>query len=464
MATFSGIAMITRALLAARAGLQFQGARDLYQVFGYPRVITPEMLYDKYKRQDVASTVIDKPAEALWTSPPKVTYSPEGTPPEEVVDLLAPFNNTYHLWSQVLRADKLLGMEPYVLLYLGLPGEANKQVTGAGKNTKLSFIQVFGGSCTQIKQYDADPSSPRFGHPMMYSLKVQQADGRVQVSKDVHYTRVIHLTNELLDSNILSEPRMVKGFNVLEDIMKIAGGSAETFWLTSNRGMQVDVDKEMEVSPGDLEALSDEIDEYQHQLRRVLRTRGVKVNSLGADTVDPRGAFTTSLSVLSATYKIPQRILMGAEAGQLASEQDRANWAISVQERRASFAEPHVIRPIVSRLQQLGIVDTSNDPLRIEWPEAFKLSPLEKAQTMAQTARAVVNLSRQTQLGNPLLTTGECRKVVGFTENTTLPSVEQSMEWQMTKSQPQEDPETEDEEDDDQNKQGNQGNQGNNRE
>ncbi len=437
MATFSsGIAMITRALLAVRAGLQFQGARDLFAVFGYPRVITPEMLYDKYKRQDIASTVIDKPAEALWTSPPKVTYSPEGTSPENIVDLLSPLSNTHLLWSHVLHADKLLGMEPFVLLYLGLPGQADSPAVSNRKDTKLSFIQVFGASCAQIKKYDVDPNSVRFGLPVMYSLKVQQADGRVQVAKDVHYTRVIHLTNELLDNNILSEPRMVKGFNVLEDIMKIAGGSAETFWLTSNRGMQVDVDKEMEVSEGDLAALSDEIEEYQHQLRRVLRTRGVKVNSLGADVVDPRGAFSTSLSVLSSTYKIPQRILMGAEAGQLASEQDRANWAVSVQERRTSFAEPLVIRPIVARLQQLGLIDTSDQPLRVEWPEAFQLSPLEKAQTMAQTARAVVNLSRQTQLGNPLLTTDECRKVIGFTENATLPSVEDSMTWQKTKNQP----------------------------
>lgn len=415
--------LLSRMMLAARAGLQFGGARDLYKVYGYTRTLTEEMLYEKYKRQDLAATVIDRPAEALWTEPPKVSADEAFNASWEA------FEGKYDIWTPILRADKLLGMEKYVVLLLGMPGEPDKQ---APKNIKnLSFIQVFGGSNAQISSYYKDPSNPNFGSPEMYTLKLNAEKGVTTAlnSIKVHSSRVIHLTNELLDSNIISQPRMVRGYNVLEDLLKVTGGSAETFWLTANRGMQVDVDKDMALGVGDAEELSNEIDEFQHQLRRIIRTRGVKINPLGSEVADPTGIFTTAISVLAATYKIPQRILMGAEAGQLASEQDRANWAVSIQERRNSFAEPYVLKPIITRLAAIGVIATPSQVLRFGWPEAFRVSPLERAQEMAQTARAVVNLSRQAQYGHPIVNTDEARAIVGLLPNPELPTVQDALEF-----------------------------------
>ena len=442
----TGSSLISRMMWALRAGLQFSGARDLYAVYGYSRNITEQMLYDKYKRQDVASSIIDKPAEALWTTPPQILVNEKA-----LGDGWDRFVADNQLWSKILRADKMLGMEKYVVLFLGLPGKSETPVSSNAK--EVSFVHVFGGSCAAVDSFITDPASPLYGHPEYYKLKLQKSVTASETMR-VHHTRCVHLTNELLESNILSEPRLVKGYNILDDILKVAGGSAETFWLTANRGMQVDVDKDMELGEADLNALSDEIDEYQHQLRRVLRTRGVKVNTLGSDVADPRGVFEVSISLLASTYKIPQRILMGAEAGQLASEQDRANWAVSIQERRESFAEPYILLPILQKLQKLGIISTIDaTKLHFKWEEAFKVSPLERAQTMAQTARAVVNLSRQAALGHPLLTTEECRSVCNFPEKSALPSVEESMEWQLALKQaakPEEstDPEVDEEEDD----------------
>lgn len=415
--------LVSRALLATRAGLQFGGDRDLYKVYGYPRVLKEKDLYDKYKRQDIASTVVDRPAEALWTDPPQVRAD------ETFSKSWDKFVQENDIWTTILRADKLLGMEKYVILLLGLPGDSEKPAPKGAK--KPSFIQVYGGSYAQITKYNTDASKPDFGYPAEYELKLSTDEGSHTVlnSIKVHSSRVIHLTNELLESRIFSQPRLVKGYNILEDIMKVAGGSAETFWLTANRGMQVDVDKDMELSAQDAADLSDEVEEFHHQLRRIIRTRGVKINTLGSDVADPHGVFATQISLLAATYKIPQRILMGAEAGQLASEQDRANWAVSIQERRDSFAEPYILKPIVSRLVEVGLLQAPSAPLEFLWPEAFKVSPLERAQTMAQTARAVVNLSRQAQYGHPIVTTDEARAVVGLPPNSELPTVQDALEF-----------------------------------
>jgi hypothetical protein len=123
------------------------------------------------------------------------------------------------------------------------------------------------------------------------------------------------------------------------------------------------------------------------------------------------------MALLSATTNIPQRILMGAEAGQLASEQDRANWADYMVTRRKTFAEPYVLKPIVRKLGELGYLDPiAWQNLEFEWPEAFSMNPLEKANSIASIGRSVANLSRRNQFGNPIISDEECRAFMDLPE------------------------------------------------
>src|SRR5690606_4986055 len=196
--------------------------------------------------------------------------------------------------------------------------------------------------------------------------------------------------------------------------------------LTGNRGIQADVDKEMELDPSDAQDLSDELDEYMHSLRRIIRTRGVKLNPLGGEPPNPKEVFDMIIAIISGTTGIPKRILLGSEAGQLASEQDRANWAERIQDRRALVVEPYVLDPFIHRLMSVRIL--REEEYEYKWPEAFRVSPLERAQTMAAQARAVGNLSRQVGNKNPMQITSreEARNIVGLDgdlpESETLPT------------------------------------------
>jgi len=106
---------------------------------------------------------------------------------------------------------------------------------------------------------------------------------------------------------------------------------------------------------------------------------------------------------------------MGAEAGQLASAQDRANWAVTVEERRASFAQPRVLRPLCLKLIDLGFF-TLEDLMKIviTWPEAFKLNPLERGQTSAQQARAAANLIKVFELSPDLISADMARGIIAL--------------------------------------------------
>ena len=73
--TYSEI--VTRAALAARMGMSYGGDRDLYQALGYQLQITYDDYLARYKRQDMAKAIIDRPVKATWQGALQVVESPD---------------------------------------------------------------------------------------------------------------------------------------------------------------------------------------------------------------------------------------------------------------------------------------------------------------------------------------------------------------------------------------------------
>jgi hypothetical protein len=251
--------------------------------------------------------------------------------------------------------------------------------------------------------------------------------GRTQF--EVHHTRVLHVAEGLLEDPVYGRSRLEHVTNLLDDLLKISGGCAEAYWLLANRGMQIDVDKEMDLSPEDAQNLQQEVEDYQHEIRRFIRTRGVKLNPLFSKANDPSGPFNVVISLISAASGIPQSILTGSARGEQVSQQDRAAWSERIAERVAEYAEPVILMPFIKALINGGVLPQPQD-LKVVWPEAFKMSPLERAQTSAQMARSAANLSKsqlmasQTKDKNPLFSDKEARRMVSFEQS--MPVFERS--------------------------------------
>lgn len=415
------LAYVSRAALALRAGVQFNGARDLYKVFGYRARLDHRDFLVKYLRQDIAYRIIHAPVDATWTDPPVLRTKKDGKVWKEWEDLV----QSQPIYPSLRKADIFAGLGMYSILIVGLDDgrKLDLPVNTMRKNT-ITYLQPYLESSIRILSYEENTSSPRFGKPLMYEITPGEVEntrtigtGSLLMRKKftVHHSRVLHLAEDTLEDQTLGHSRLERIYNVLDDILKVVGGSAETYWLTANRGMQVDVDKEMELSEEDQNDLAEELDEYMHQLRRVIRTRGVKINNLGSDVADPKNEFGVLLALLSAATGIPQRVLMGAEAGQLASQQDRANWAVQIAQRVANYTEPYILRPFIKLLMEANVL-SKVESLHIDWPEPFIMNPLERAQTSAQMARSAVNVARtlevQQNIRTDILSVEEARSII----------------------------------------------------
>lgn len=394
---------LARTGLGRILGMQMGGARDMYGTFGWKTNPCFKDFWMKYKRQGIARRIVNSYPDALWADPPVVTG--DDTFQKVWQDLLA----TIAVFPTLQKLDKLCRIGRFAVLVVGMNdgqqlNQPVRKLTVVGTPRKIIYLQPYCEESVEIVAYETNTASERYGLPTMYRITPGEFDNLsgdrtlkqanvTQKSFDVHYTRVLHVAESALESPVYGSSCLEPIFNDLYDLEKVSGGSAEAFWLNSNRGMHIDVDKEMELKDEDAAALSEEIDEYSNGLRRIMRTRGVKVTNLGTDFNDPSNTFDVILSNISACTGIPKNVLMGSETGQLASQQDRANWADRIGERISEYGNPVVLMPFLRLCIDAGVLPAPST-LSVNWPDAFKMNPLERAQTSAQMARTAANLSK----------------------------------------------------------------------
>lgn len=383
-------ALIPRRNLSNLAGQHFGGDRDLYQTMGYPRHLIASDYVDSYLRQDIAAAIVDAYPDGTWREPPKITGN------DTLADEWRELDNSLHLWRGLHRLDRLAGLGHYSVLLLGLDGGQPMGQPVKGTGFRLLYVQPHSERTAQVVAWDDDPTSPRYGKPVKYRITTGvnwTGTGAGQKSLTVHHSRVIHVAERALEDESIGTPRLERIWNRLMDLDKLLGSSAEIYWQNSAMIMQLKADLDVEWDPEEAAALTSQIDEMQNGLRRWLRTRGVDANNIapGLQGSDASNTIDKLIDVIAGSVRIPKRILLGNEAGELASSQDENNWAGRIQERREQFASPTIAEPFIRRLQKYGVL--SGGVFGLEWPESDTLGEQARADIALKKAQAVATFT-----------------------------------------------------------------------
>lgn len=412
-------ALMSRARLAGQAGLSFIGARDMYKALGYDRTLTITKFHDRYFRSGIAARIVNAYPDATWSKTPTIrerTDEPgrnHETDPTEFESALATVFEKHRVFQYIKRTDRIAGIGEFGILLLGMPGDMKRPASKVNGISGLLFLSPFSQQHVDITKFEDNVTSPRFGLPTEYRVTVANeisATSSRTRTFPVHHSRVLHISDGLLESDVFGVPRLHQVWNYLDDLDKVVGGSAEAVWRTMDRGIQWDVDKEMTLEEEDAVDLSNEIEEYEHGLRRHVRTKGITATVLGSDVPDPRGPFNVVISLIAATIHIPQRILVGAEQGQLASGQDVRNFAAAVLERRTNYAEPMVLRPFVDKLIDIQVVPTPENGYDVIWPDFISLSAQEKVDIAARAGQGIRNVAASLEKGIAIISPAEFRQ------------------------------------------------------
>lgn len=387
-------ALVNRANYAANLGLSYSGNRDIYKALGYLTNISYTDYATRYLRQDMAKAIIDRPAKLTWQGGLIVQESKDKKDTELEKEWIT-LRNKLKLQNIFSRADRLSGIGCYSVLLLGLDDVKQKEqfanpVT-VGKR-KLLYLKPYGEGNAQISEYETDTKSERYGFPKYYDLRTGGETGSTGASTTaittqnvkVHYSRILHIIDDILENDVIGIPRLEAVFNRLMDLEKLVGGSAEMYWRGARPGYQGKVDKDFQLTTEDRADLQDQIDEYENNLRRMLVNEGVSYEALKQQIADPKSHVDVQIQMISAVTGIPKRILTGSERGELSSDQDATEVKVYIQNRREEHAEIHIVRPFIEKCLEFGILPKpSTEEYLIVWSDLY-----------AQSAKQLVDIGR----------------------------------------------------------------------
>lgn len=383
--------------LGHSASTLYAGARDIYDVVGYPSSLDFTDYYGRWQRQGLAKRIVRAHPDDTWRKPPVVKDgmskddARDDTPFtqawQELVGLGStdddPLNDTKTLWHYFARVDRLAGIGEYAVLVLGMAGSELSQPLS--KSNQLAYVGTYNQAQAEIRDGDIvkDPNDRRFGLPNVYHIDLGTNTGKTPV----HHTRIIHVADGLEDNELYGTPRLQAVYNQLIDIEKLMAATGEAGWRMTTRKIVLSTKDGYQLATTTVTA--SEVEDLIHNLRDVVELEGFDVTVLSGEMVDPSKAFDKNIELISAATGIPKRILMGSERGELASSQDTDNWYDDINTRRVEFAEPVILRPFINRMVYAGVLPKPTVGIYFDWPSLYESDDSEQA-TIASTYADVV--------------------------------------------------------------------------
>lgn len=407
--------------LGLAAGLGSSGfERNRYDVFGWEENPSPEEYYGLYLRNPYAYAAVAQKADTTWRDPPEIV---DGSHPEDVEpadDGLTDFERAVRklatatdAWSYASRADRLAGIGTHGVLVLDLddtdgPEDFADSPSPAG-GSGLDHLRGF-RVYSQVSIHDieyGDPGTDRWGKPETYYIDLDEdpVDEESKPSSgdilEVDHRRVIDVPSRPPDDDeVHARPRIELVLNVVYDIEKTLGAAAELAYAGAKQDVHINFDPE-KVNTDKVQDNDDELQNWYHNRQPWIRTTGGEVEQVtDATTVDPSPTIDSELRAFSAATDIPQQMLDGSAAGEIAgAEQNERDYFGTISERREQFAEPHIVRALIDRLESLGVLPSPvggegyGRDYRIEWPDLTELSEADVSELRNQRAQIVKRLS-----------------------------------------------------------------------
>lgn len=373
---------------------------SLYGVPLYPLETTKSEYKTFYKKHGLARRIVNIYPNGCWQEFPAVKEG--GDPKEskfEVAWKKLVKNPKLKLPFNLLKADRLSGIGRFGVLFLGFDdgGQLHKPVK---KAEKLLYLRSFDETSVDVDEVETDTSSERYGQPTKYSIKLQSTTNAETVRPlKVHWTRVLHIVEDTLESEVYGQPRLEGLVPRMLEVSLLLSGSTHMFMRGAFPGISFEADEDVDISDEDQIAMETQIKAYMESMARFLTLQGVKANPLEVQVASPAPYIKAQMEFIAETIGVPSRMLAGSEQAQLASEQDRANFDDKIRARQDNYVTPGIMLPFVERLQNVGVLPETKEPIVVEWVQTDLSSRKDEAEITDLRASAIAHYARE--IGSP---------------------------------------------------------------
>lgn len=402
---------------------------DHFADFGYPASITFKQLYQKYRRNGIATAAIDKTILKTWQDNPFLqefqrdgTVKRDGKETELEKDIRMRFDDL-RIWSRLAEADRrsLVGQYSAVILRIadGKPFHEPVSLTAATLDFLIEIIPAWEGQLT-ISGWETDPTSDNYGQPKLFQFTESQVtDGlsttAAQRQFSIHPDRVLIWSRDgTLDCKSLLEP----GYNDLIDMEKIKGAGGEGFWKNAKSAPVLELDdgadistmaETMGCSTEDIaDKMNSQVSDWQTGFDKLLMLQGMKAKSLAVTLPSPEHFFSIALQSFAASIAMPVKILVGSQTGERASTEDANEWNQTNMSRRNNTVRPNIMA-LVNRLEKFGILEKKD--WFLDWSDLTEASTGEKIERVVKMADVNQKMKDDIDI---VFTGDEMRAVAGY--------------------------------------------------
>lgn len=409
--------------------------RDIYRECDYPKDPTPWHFEEMYRTEAIAARVVEVLPRESWQVSPKV-YE------DDDLDVVTPFEEDWNtldkalatdgegygesdlgdyladeegsaVWEHLLRADILSGIGSYGTLFLGFddlaagsgrslttPVEGVAPGTKRVQGRKLLFMRAFPEATSQITRWDSNPASPRYGRPEEYLITFNNPSegnytgiGITSGAIAVNWTRVQHVADNRLSSEVFGMSRQRQVFHRLCDLRKEYSSAGEGFWQACLSLLSFETHPAL---GGDVEidkaGMKDMMEQIREGMKREMVLEGMAAKTVSPDVRDPTPFIKAAIEAICIKLGVPMRIFLGSERGELASSQDDAAWNDRLRQRQSGYITPRIIVPFVRRLIRAGVLrsPSKDNGFHVYWPDLTSQGALEKADVATKKTAAIV--------------------------------------------------------------------------
>lgn len=381
--------------------------------YGYPEIVSFEMLWNMYRRFGIAKNVVELPVEICWLNNPVITSS-NG----QFVRELETLKKQVKLYMRLKGLDLRQRIGRYAGMFMRVrddkqPSEPLTEKLN-GPASLMQMVPLYEGQL-EVLQTDEDPRSERYSLPVMYQFSGSKAGNRNEdlgASFSIHWTRVVIAAEGADNGGIYGIPALEACFNSLMDLRKIIGGGAEGFYKNSSQSVVFNVKDIASAKNNEtlLTKFNEQYDEFaRNRARRGIWTPGMEAKTLESNLSSPKEHFAIALNDVAASSKIPATILIGQQTGRLASEQDGRGFLAGCNSRNTNYTS-EMLGDILTWCMEYGVLPVAE--YEVEWPDLLALSDSEKYDNAVKLAE--VNAKQFTSGGDVPFSGDEIREAAGY--------------------------------------------------
>lgn len=419
------------------AMMQGQGADDkrkcAWQEYGWKTDLCFTDFFNLYERQGIAHGVVDLLNEKCFETNPWVIEGDEfdekrpETPWEKNVRLFAKKSK---LWKAFKTADcyRLVGRYAGIILQIADGGAWDAPVT-LSKPIIKKLICAWEGQLTPV-DIVTEQTADNYGEPAFW----QFTEGSVtQTNTDnsiaprnlkIHPDRIIIIGDWRSGSSFLKA-----GYNAFVNLEKIEGGSGESFLKNAGRQMHVNYDKEVNLGQiardyglKDVSELKTLFDDEAKSLNnggdRLMITQGASATPLVSEVPDPEPHYNISIQTISASTRMPAKVIVGMQTGERASVEDLKQFNKRGQGRRVADLSDDSDQ-IVEHLIRIKVIGPApGAEFTTMWDDLTESTQAEKLAFAEQMAK--INQANAGTGEPPVYLSAELRETSGFDNDTDI--------------------------------------------